>query len=93
MNEPKAAWPFPNYEKPEPGQLNREAALSWILKERKRQTFKWSLEHDDTHTFSDWKTIIQELIEDEMPPHETLIRIAATALAALEAHIRDLDKE
>lgn len=97
MNEePRAAWPFPSYkhkEMPDIIQMNRAAAMQWMHEERVKQMVKWSLEHDDMHPSEQWVNLIHLYANEERPTHEVLIRVGAICMAALEAHLRALDRE
>lgn len=95
MTEPKAKWPFPDFNKPAPIDLNdigpENKTQILVVAERHLQKKKYSAEHDMSHTLQDWQLILVELITDVKGGHtpaEIYRRVAATAEAALEAHFR-----
>lgn len=64
-------------------------AVLWILAERDRQKARWTADHDDEHTDQDWQLIIARLATEEGVTHQDrMVRIASTAMAALEAYVR-----
>ena len=72
-------------------------ALIEVLTERERQRDMWSADHDDGHTSQDWDRFIRSRLEDfyddspattESRRRDRMVKIAALALAALEADDR-----
>jgi hypothetical protein len=72
----------------------RELILSEILEERILQASRFSAEHDSCHACTDWVSLLCRhlglAVDDEAEVtmwryRRQLIRVAATALAALEA--------
>jgi hypothetical protein len=76
----------------EPGNtLTPQERVFWdIIQERKYQDGKWggALHDDEEMDEDDWLVVIEELIDDTRDYREALVKIAATAVAAIESYDR-----
>lgn len=74
-------------------EMTREQFLLRIVTERNYQTDRWGDDFDDKNTVNDWANFISRYANyattGERDFHDAMVKVAAIALAAVEAYNRN----